>query len=98
MAQKTSKTVSSPAAKPEHKPGSPFPFQLGKVQYIWIVSGILLILIGGILMYGGGSEDPNVFPKEEIYSFRRITLAPAMILLGFALPFVALLKRFSSAQ
>jgi hypothetical protein len=49
-------------------------------------------------MYGGGSKDPNVFPKDEIYSFRRITLAPAIILLGFALPLVALLKRFPAKQ
>ncbi len=86
------------AAKSDHKLGNPFPFLLGRTQYIWIVSGVGLILLGALLMYGGGSKDPNVFPKAEIYSFRRITLAPAIILLGFALPLVALLKRFPAKQ
>jgi hypothetical protein len=42
-------------------------------------------------MSGGGSEDPNVF-NEEIFSFRRIRLAPAVVLLGFGITIYSILK------
>jgi hypothetical protein len=42
-------------------------------------------------MSGGGSEDPNIF-SDEIYSFRRIRLAPALILIGFVIQIYAILK------
>ncbi|MFT4682163.1 MAG: putative membrane protein YqhA, partial [Flavobacteriales bacterium] len=41
---------------------------------------------------GGGSEDPNVF-SEEIFSTRRITVAPIVILLGFAVEIFAIMKK-----
>lgn len=44
-------------------------------------------------MSGGATSDPAVFPKEEIYSFRRITLAPIVIMIGFGIEIVAILKR-----
>ncbi|SUZ77620.1 uncharacterized protein METZ01_LOCUS30474 [marine metagenome] len=52
--------------------------------------GILFIVIGFILMSGGGSENPNVF-NEEIYNFRRIRLAPTLILIGFGIQVYAIL-------
>ena len=52
--------------------------------------GILFIAIGFILMSGGGSEDPNVF-NEEIYNFRRIRLAPTLVLIGFGIQVYAIL-------
>lgn len=49
-----------------------------KKQYIaWIIILGVLIL-GFILMSGGGSDDPDVF-NEQVFSFRRITLAPILI-------------------
>ena len=51
---------------------------------------ILLITLGFILMSGGGSDDPNVF-NPEIFSFRRIRLAPTVILIGFSLAIYAIL-------
>jgi len=44
-------------------------------------------------MAGGGSSDPNVFDADAIYSFRRITVAPILVLLGFAIEIVAILKK-----
>lgn len=52
--------------------------------------GLAVITLGFLLMAGGGSDDPNVF-NEEIYNFRRIRLAPALVLLGFGIEVYAIL-------
>lgn len=57
-------------------------FVLGKINYILIAAGFIIIIIGYLLLSGGKSEDPTVF-NPDIFSFRRITLAPIVILLGF---------------
>jgi len=54
--------------------------------------GLSFIALGFILMSGGGSEDPNVF-NEEIYSFRRIRLAPMLVILGFIIEVYAILTK-----
>ena len=56
---------------------------LNKENYRLIIIGCVVVLLGFFLMAGGGSEDPNVFKKEELFSFRRITLAPFMVMLGY---------------
>jgi len=63
----------------------------GKTNYKFVIIGILFIIVGFILMSGGGSEDPNIF-SEEIYSFRRIRVAPLLILVGFGIQVYAILK------
>tara|TARA_B100000900_G_scaffold288219_1_gene247236 strand:- start:268 stop:510 length:243 start_codon:yes stop_codon:yes gene_type:complete len=63
----------------------------GSSNYLILLVGIFFILLGFILMYGGGSENPNVF-SNEIYSFRRIRVAPALIILGFGFQIFAILK------
>ena len=60
-------------------------------NYKAMIIGILFIILGFIIMYGGGSGDPNIF-SDEIYSFRRIRLAPALILIGFVIQIYAILK------
>lgn len=65
-----------------------FPFE--RINFIIMLVGIAVIGIGYLLMVGGGSDDPNVF-SEGIFSFRRLTLAPIVILLGFAIEVVAIL-------
>jgi hypothetical protein len=65
----------------------------GKENYIWIIAGIAIIGLGLLLMAGGKSDDPNVFNKEEVYSFRRITLAPILILIGLAFQVVAIFRK-----
>ena len=57
---------------------------LEKRNYQIIIIGIILIATGFILMSGGRSDDPEVF-NPEIYNFRRIRLAPTLILIGLAL-------------
>jgi hypothetical protein len=58
-----------------------FPFQ--KKNYQLLLIGVGIILLGYLLMMGGGSEDPNVF-DPSIFSFQRITLAPIVVLFGYA--------------
>jgi hypothetical protein len=58
-----------------------FPFQ--KKNYQLLLIGVGIILLGYMLMMGGGSEDPNVF-DPSIFSFQRITLAPIVVLFGYA--------------
>ena len=64
-------------------------FLFGKRNYIIMLVGILIIALGFILMAGGGSEDPTVF-NEEIYNFRRIRLAPTLVLIGLAIEIYAI--------
>jgi Protein of unknown function (DUF3098) len=58
-------------------------FMFSKQNYIYMAGGLALIALGFILMSGGKSADPHVFNADEIYSFRRITLAPILIVIGF---------------
>lgn len=66
-------------------------FLFDKVNYKILLVGLAVIALGFILMSGGRSEDPNVF-NEEIFSFRRIRLAPAVVLLGFGIIVYSILK------
>lgn len=63
-----------------------------KLNYILLALGGLLIVIGFFLM-AGGNQDPAVFNEAELYSFRRITLSPIVILIGFAIIGVSILIR-----
>ena len=57
-----------------------------------LIIGLALIFVGFILMIGGGSDDPNLF-NEKIFSFRRITLAPILVLAGFVVEIFAIMKK-----
>jgi len=67
-------------------------FALGKKNYRLLLIGFAIIVIGFILMVGGKSEDPAVF-NPEIFSFRRITLAPVVVLFGFLFEIYAIMKK-----
>jgi hypothetical protein len=66
-------------------------FLFDKLNYKILLIGLAVIAIGFILMSGGGSEDPNVF-NEEIFNFRRIRLAPTVVLIGFGITIYSILK------
>lgn len=68
-------------------------FALGKENYILLLIGFAIIILGFILMLGGKSDDPNVFNEAEIFSFRRITLAPIIVLAGFIFEIWAIMKK-----
>lgn len=65
-------------------------FLFGKRNYLLMIAGLALITLGYILMSGGGSDDPNVF-NPEIFSWRRIGLAPLLIMAGFIVELVAIM-------
>ena len=65
-------------------------FLFGKRNYMIMLIGLVVIALGFILMAGGGSDDPAVF-NEEIYSFRRIRLAPTLVIIGLAIEIYAIL-------
>ncbi len=71
----------------------PNPFLFDKQNYILMIIGILTIGIGFILMAGGKSDDPNIFNPEEVYSMRRITIAPIVVLLGFLIEIFAIFHK-----
>jgi len=70
------------------KPKPEFVFQ--RKNYIFLFIGLACIALGFILMSGGGSDDPNVF-NPEIYNFRRIRLAPTLVLIGLGIQVYAIL-------
>ncbi len=81
----------SPRLDDDQRPTDELVF--GKQTMIWIGAGIVLMLIGMGLMAGGGMPSPDVWDDELIYSFRRITLAPIVILAGLGVITYAILKK-----
>ncbi len=65
-------------------------FIFGKKNYKFMFIGLAIIALGFILMAGGGSDDPNIF-NPDIFSFRRIRLAPMLVLIGFGIEIYAIL-------
>ncbi|WP_020568679.1 DUF3098 domain-containing protein [Neolewinella persica] len=65
----------------------------GKDTYLWMGIGFALVILGMLLMSGGRGDDPAVFDESVIYSFRRITLAPIVILGGLGTVIYAILKK-----
>jgi hypothetical protein len=72
----------------QENPKQEFIFQ--KKNYLFMFIGIAFMVLGFILMSGGGSDDPTVF-DTDIYNFRRIRLAPALVLIGLGLEVYAIL-------
>ncbi len=67
-----------------------FLFERG--NYVLMLAGLALIVLGFLLMSGGGSEDPNVY-NPELFSARRIVVAPLFIVMGFALEVWAIMRK-----
>lgn len=91
--------MSSPKNTPKRKTGASkeeekntiFPFT--RENYVLMIVGLVVVLIGYLLMVGGKSPDPNEFYPDQVYSFRRITLSPIVILIGFLIEIYAIMKR-----
>ena len=67
-------------------------FALGSENYKLLAIGFVIIIIGFLLMLGGKSDSPDKF-SEDIFSFRRITLAPIVVLSGFIFEIWAIMKK-----
>ena len=64
-----------------------------KENYILMLAGLIILAIGFFLMAGGKSADPKNFDPKEVYSTTRITIAPILIILGFIIEIVAIMKK-----
>lgn len=64
-----------------------------KENYKWMLIGLVVVTLGYFLMAGGKSSDPNVFNDNQVYSFRRITLAPILIVGGLIIEIFAIIKK-----
>lgn len=65
----------------------------GKENYIWMLAGLAVLALGFYLMSGGKSADPKVFDTKEVYSTTRITIAPILIIAGFIIEIIAIMKK-----
>jgi len=68
-------------------------FAFGKENYRMLIIGVVVVAIGYLLMIGGGAENPNDFNADEIFSTRRITIAPIVILTGFCIVLFGIMKK-----
>lgn len=66
-------------------------------NYIMMLAGVVVIILGFVLMSGGGEHTATTF-DESIFSFRRITLAPIVVIAGFVFEIFAIMKRFPEKE
>jgi len=67
-------------------------FAFGKENYVLLIISAVVLIIGYMLMAGGKTSDPTIF-NEEIFSFRRITLAPIVVIAGYIIGVYAIVKK-----
>jgi hypothetical protein len=86
-------TTAQPQRRTSVKYQQAFPLLFSKGNYILVGIGCALIALGLVLMLGGNMKDPNVWDESVIYSARRITLAPIIILAGLGFQIYAIFKK-----
>lgn len=79
--------------KPPVKRDSHAIFLFARENYLIMFLGLGIIIVGFLLMVGGGSSDPNQFHPDQVYSWRRITLAPIVVLIGLLVEIYAIMKK-----
>lgn len=76
--------------------GAPAPkensFAFGRINYILLIAGIVLLAIGYICLTGGGSDDPNVF-NDALFDTRRLVVAPILIVAGLIVEIFAIMLK-----
>lgn len=83
--------VAAPATRKQVKPVIDNPL-FTKENYMWMLGGLALIMLGFFLMAGGKSQDPNIFKDNDVYSTTRITIAPLLIVGGLIVEIFAIMK------
>jgi hypothetical protein len=69
------------------------PSIFSKDNYIWMLAGVVVMVIGMFLLAGGKSDNPAVFNDKEVYSSTRITIAPVLILAGLVIEIFAIFRK-----
>jgi hypothetical protein len=67
-------------------------------NYKILLVGLAINILGFILMIGGAAQDPDTFDANELFSARRITLAPFLIVIGYVVILFAIMKRKKSTK
>lgn len=88
------KKASPEKEKPKNMPADTSSFAFGRANYKLLLIGLAFIAVGFLLMIGGGSDDPNVF-NDDIFNFRRLTLAPLLVMAGYVIEIFAIMKKNS---
>jgi len=72
--------------------GEKLDFAFGKENYTLMITGFVVLFIGYLLMIGGGANNPNEF-SYKLFNVQRMVVAPLVLLVGFTIEFVAIMKR-----
>jgi Protein of unknown function (DUF3098) len=88
MTQATKRDIKSDA--PVSRPMTSFAF--GRQNYMFLLIGVACLVLGYITLSGGGSTDPNVF-SEELFSPRRMVVAPIILIIGYGIVAYAIMLR-----
>lgn len=92
--QPQQKTTAPAKAQPvTKKTAVAAPFIFNKDNYLWMVIGGVIVLIGMLIMSGGKSDNPNVFDPHVVYSTTRITIAPFLIIGGLMVEIYAIFRK-----
>jgi H+/Cl- antiporter ClcA len=70
-------------------------FAFSRNNYVWLIIGIVINVIGFMLMIGGGTEDYTQFNENELFSARRITIAPILVVAGYVVILWAIMRSFT---
>jgi hypothetical protein len=70
-------------------------FAFTRNNYLWLILGVIINVIGFLLMIGGGTEDYTQFNESELFSHRRITLAPILVVTGYVVILFAIMRSFT---
>ncbi len=89
--------LKKPSITEKSTPVSKDGFVFSKINFQLFIVSVITIIIGYALMAGGKSDDPNRF-SEDIFNFQRITLAPIIILAGYALGIYSILKKTKETE
>lgn len=73
-------------------------FAIDRQNYKYMAIGFGVIVLGFLLMLGGGSDNPDVFNGEKLFSFTRITLAPIVVIAGFAIEVYAIMRKSKTPE
>ncbi|MDX2362548.1 MAG: DUF3098 domain-containing protein [Crocinitomicaceae bacterium] len=69
------------------------PLSFNVKNYRLLLIGLAINILGFILMIGGGAEDPNEFDASELFSHTRITIAPMLIVGGYVVILLSIMKK-----
>ena len=67
-------------------------FAFGRLNYILMAAGLVVLFLGYLLLSGGGSDDPNQF-NEAMFDNRRLVVAPILITVGFVVEILAIMLK-----